>query len=432
MPSSSRHRWFVIVVFFAFMLLHQTDRLLIGPLTSQIMETFRIDEAQMGAVFTGALIVAGLLYPVWGYLYDRYSRAKLLGVASLIWGSTTWMSAIAPSFGTFLATRASTGIDDSSYPGLYSLVADYFGPEMRGKVYGLLQLSQPIGYMLGMVLGLFLSGTLGWRGIYYLTGTLGFLLAGVIYFGIREAPRGGCEPELRNLEQVGVYRFELGKALGLFRKRSLLLLFLQGFFGVFPWNTITYWFFRYLEKERNYTASAVFTTMTAAVLVLASGYFVGGAIGDWAFRRSPRGRVLVAMTAVLIGAIGLVLTMSTPIENQGLFMVLLSVTALFIPISAPNVIATVYDVTLPEVRSTALAVQYFIEQGGTALAPLMAGVIAVRYSLHSAILWICVSTWILCGLALAGVAFLVPNDVATLRGQMRERAEQELAAQASR
>ena len=37
-------------------------KLLIGPLTTPIMETFGIDEAQMGAVFTGALIVGGLSY----------------------------------------------------------------------------------------------------------------------------------------------------------------------------------------------------------------------------------------------------------------------------------------------------------------------------------------------------------------------------------
>ncbi|MBC7264044.1 MAG: MFS transporter [Chloroflexi bacterium] len=426
----SKHRWFVVAVFFAFMLLHQCDKLLIGPLTSQIMETFRINEAQMGAVVTGALIVGAILYPLWGYLYDRYARSKLLALASFIWGSTTWLSAIAPTYGAFLATRATTGIDDSSYPGLYSLIADYFGPEMRGKIYGILDIAQPLGYMLGMLLALLLSGTLGWRGIYYLTGSLGVLLAAVIFFGVREVPRGKAEPELRDLERIGVYRFDLQTALGLFKKRSLILLFTQGFFGVFPWNVITYWFFRYLETERGYSSAAVFTTMSIAVLVLASGYFVGGAAGDFFFKRTPRGRALVAMTGVLAGAIMLVVTLAVPVENQGLFLVLLSITALFIPIAAPNVISIVYDITLPEVRSSALAVQYFIESAGAALAPLMAGLIAVRSSLHNAILLICVSAWVLCAIFFAVVAYLVPHDIATLRGQLRERAERERALQA--
>jgi len=421
----SRYRWFVVAVFFAFMLLHQADKLLISPLTTPIMEAFGINEAQMGAVFTGALIVGAVLYPVWGYLYDRYTRAKLLALASFIWGSTTWISAIAPTYPSFLVTRASTGIDDSSYPGLYSLISDYFGPAVRGKIYGLLQLTAPLGYMLGMVLAMSLRDVLGWRGVFYLTGFLGILLAVVIFLGVREVPRGRSEPELADLEEIGVYRFDWKIARGLFRKRSLLLLFIQGFFGVFPWNVITYWFFRYLETERGYTSDAVLMTMVVAVLVLALGYFIGGAVGDFFFQRTRRGRVLVAATAVLLGAILLYFTMGVPVEDQGLFLVMISLTALFIPFASANVISTVYDVTLPEVRSTASAVQYFIESAGAATAPFLAGLIAVRSSLHDAILIVCESGWLLCAILLAVVAYLVPHDIATLRQAMRQRAELE-------
>jgi len=242
---------------------------------------------------------------------------------------------------------------------------------------------------------------------------------------VREPLRGRSEPELADLEQIGVYRFDWKIARGLFRKRSLLLLFAQGFAGVFPWNVITYWFFRYLETERNYDQDAVLMTMVPAVLVLALGYFVGGAAGDFFFKRTVRGRLLVSVIAVLLGAILLTVTMNVPVENQTFFLVMLMTTALFIPFASANVISTVYDVTLPEVRSTALAVQYFIESAGAALAPWLAGLIAVRSSLHHAILLICVSTWVLCSIVLACAAYLVPHDISTLRQAMRERAELE-------
>ncbi len=425
MKTIHGYRWFVVAIFFAFMLLHQSDKLLIGPLTSSIMETFKIDEVQMGAVFTGALMVNAIMYPIWGYLYDRFGRAKLLALASFIWGSTTWLSAIAPTYPTFLATRAATGIDDSSYPGLYSLISDYFGPRVRGRIYGILQLSQPLGYMVGLIVAMLLGGLIGWRSIFYITGSLGLFIALVIFLGVKEAPRGRSEPEMEGLEQIGIYRFDKKIALGLFRKRSLILLFIQGFVGVFPWNVITYWFFRYLETERNYSSEAVFTTMAPAVLVLALGYFVGGAIGDYYFKKTPRGRVLTAMVGVLLGAIFLTLTMAVPIDNRGLFSILLIITALFIPFASANVISTVFDITLPEVRSTALAIQYFIENIGAALSPLMAGIIAKNSSLHLAILVICVSAWLLGSVFLALTAYLVPQDIRVLRSQMRERAELE-------
>lgn len=423
MKPKNRYRWFVVAVFFIFMLLHQTDKLLIGPLTTQIMETFQIDEVQMGALTTGALLVGAILYPVWGYLYDRYARSKLLALAAFIWGSTTWLSAIAPTYPTFLVTRASTGVDDSSYPGLYSLISDYFGPQLRGKVYGLLQLSQPIGYMIGLLMATLLSGLLGWRGIFYITGTLGVVIAIIIFFGVKEPERGRAEPELEELEKIGVYRFNMKTALGLFRKRSLILLFLQGFVGVFPWNVITYWFFHYLETERGYDQTSVLTTMAPAILVLAAGYFIGGALGDFFFKRTPRGRVLVSLFGVIAGAIFLTFTMNVPLENQLLFTGLLILTAFFMPFASPNVISTVYDITLPEVRSTSLAVQYFIENFGAAMAPLIAGFIARDSSFQVAILAICITAWALGAIFLTFTAYFVPHDIAVLRAQMRERAE---------
>jgi MFS family permease len=133
------------------------------------------------------------------------------------------------------------------------------------------------------------------------------------------------------------------------------------------------------------------------------------------------------MAGVFAGAILLVITLSIPPANQGLFLIMLALTGLVIPFSAPNVISTVHDVSLPEVRSSALSIQYFIESAGAALAPLIAGLIADRSSLQTAILAICVSAWLLCGLVYAFVARYVPHDIETVRSQLRDRAERERA-----
>ena len=131
-----------------------------------------------------------------------------------------------------------------------------------------------------------------------------------------------------------------------------------------------------------------------------------------------------------MGAILMYFTLNIPVENTLLFGIMLAVTAVFIPMAAPNVVATVHDVTLPEVRSTALSVQYFIESSGAALAPGIAGLIADQSSLKMALLTICIATWILCGIFFLLVARYAPGDVHTLRHQMRQRAAAARAAQA--
>ena len=165
--------------------------------------------------------------------------------------------------------------------------------------------------------------------------------------------------------------------------------------------------------------------MAPAILILAAGYFIGGLLGDLAFKRTPRGRVLISLLGVVLGAVFLLLAMNTPAESQPSFMVFLMLTALFMPFASPNVISTVHDITVPEVRSTALAVQYFIENAGAALAPFIAGLIAIQASLHEAILLICITAWALGALLLVITAYLIPVDVKNLREEIAARAEAE-------
>ncbi|MCL4247133.1 MAG: MFS transporter [Anaerolineae bacterium] len=427
---SRRYRWFVVGIFFTFMLLHQADRLIIGPFNSDIRATFGIDEQQMGAVGTGALLIAAILYPIWGYLYDRFSRARLLALASFIWGGTTWLGAIAPNYPAFLAARSSTGIDDSSYPGIYSLISDYFGPGLRGKVYGLLQLTAPLGYMLGLILALVLGQSLGWRNVFWLTGGLGVLVGLLILFGVRDVARGKAEPELEGFSEIAIHKFNWRVAGSLLRKPTLLPLFIQGFFGVFPLNVISFWFFAYLgEDGRGYDDGTIFPIMAVAVLVMAGGAFLGGWLGDRLFRRTTRGRLIVSTVGVLAGAVLMYLTLQVPNESVGLFAIMLTTTAIFTLFSGPNIAATIHDITLPEVRSTALAIQYFIESFGAAFAPLIVGSLVTQlgYSLGDAIQIVAVGTLLVCGLFLIVAVILVPRDVHILRTQMQARAEETLA-----
>ncbi|MGB8982689.1 MAG: MFS transporter, partial [Anaerolineales bacterium] len=235
---------------------------MIGSLQVPISETFALDDFRWGLVNSGALIVATVLYPLWGYLYDHYARAKLLALASLIWGATTWLNAVVRTYPGFLATRASTGIDDSSYPGIFTLVADYFGPNLRGQVYGILQLAQPLGFMVGLVLGQMVAPLLGgWRSVFYITGGLGLVVAVLIYFGVKDMPRGKAEPEFEGVSEIATFRFSWAEAKEIFKKRTMWFVFLQGFAGVFPWNVIIFFFFGYLETERGYDRAAITSTM---------------------------------------------------------------------------------------------------------------------------------------------------------------------------
>lgn len=107
-------------------------------------------------------------------------------------------------------------------------------PGVRGKIYGMLQLPQPLGYLIGLVLATTIAVSLGWRNIFLITGGLGILTAIIILLLVKDVPRGNAEPEFENAEQVGNYHFDWSKIKDIVTKKSLIMMDLQGFFGAFP------------------------------------------------------------------------------------------------------------------------------------------------------------------------------------------------------
>ena len=163
--------------------------------------------------------------------------------------------------------------------------------------------------------------------------------------------------------------------------------------------------------------------MAPVILILASGYFIGGSIGDALFKRTNKGRIIISSIGVLMGAIFLYLAITTPAESRTQFFILMCLTAVFMPLSSANVIATVYDVTVPEVRSTAQAVEYFVENTGAAFAPAVTGILASSsLGLPNTIIVLCVSAWMICFFLYLGALFTIDKDTLDLRRQMAERA----------
>ncbi len=421
MRNRRSSKWATLAVLLCFTLLHQADRLIVGPLTSSIMDSFHINEAQMGTVLSGALVTGGLLFPLWGYLFDRFSRARLLTIAAAVWGATTWLSAVAPTFGWFVATRAATGIDDASVPGAYSLLADTFEPRVRGRVYAVLKMSIPVGYVVGATLATLLAPHIGWRRVYVVTGAAGMAVAVLVALFVREASRGATEPELVGFSRTST-AFRWSVARGLLKRKTLVALYAQGFLAVIPINVVTFWMYRYLETERSYSGQASLTVAVVTVAGLAMGLPLGGALGDRLFRKTLRGRLL-AVAATIPGSFLLCMTLLVPATDHVLFALLAMAGSFLTGFAAPNIVATISDVSLPEVRSTALSLQSLVETTGAALAPLLTGIVALRISLGTAFLVLIAGAsvlWIPCYLiALRSVA----GDIERTRAELRARTE---------
>ena len=137
----------------------------------------------------------------------------------------------------------------------------------------------------------------------------------MIYFGVKDIPRGSSEPQFSSITDLETTKVQWKDIPDLLKIRSLRYLFLQGFIGVLPWQVITFWSFRYLEVERNYSPETISSTMVPAVLMIGAGYFLGGVFGDLAYRKFKTGRLIVSVAGIILGAILLTVTLSLPLEN---------------------------------------------------------------------------------------------------------------------
>jgi len=78
---------------------------------------------------------------------------------------------------------------------------------------------------------------------------------------------------------------------------------------------------------------------------------------------------------------------------------------------------------VPEVRSTAQAMEYFVENSGAVAAPALTGAIIVATQDKTfSILVICIVAWLLCFFFYLGALRFVEKDTNDLRAQMAERA----------
>jgi len=417
-----RGAWYAVFVFFLFMVLHNADKFLISPLLTSIQEEFRLTYIQLGAIQTGAAIVAVLFMPVWGYLFDRYARPPLAALASAIWGGTTVLSTFSTNYLELAFTRALTGIDNESYSGIYSFLGDSFPPEKRSTAFGVLNTSSAIGALIGTLIGTIMGSALGWRSAFMITGVPGLLLAVLILVTLKDKPRGSTEPELLAVKDRLKDRFRKESLFKVLKRKSMAFLFIQGFFGVFPWQIITYWLFLYMGKVRGFDEESQLLIMLVAILAVVIGNVVAGLMSDWAFKKTLKGRAIFAGVSVAIGLVFFDLTLLTR-GGVELFLIFGALTGFFIPMAGPAVSASLQDISLPEVRSTTHSIQVFVENAGSAFAPLITGYLADTMGLEWGMVVIITITWSICAVFLTSAALTLPKDIMWKHAELAERAK---------
>ena len=198
-----------------------------------------------GVLFTSLFSVTVLFS---GVMSDNCSRRLLLAFAAMLWSLTSLTTAISKTYTEIAISRMMLGFFEAFCgPPAYSLIVDYFPPEVRTTANAIYAFGIYVGVALSSMITLLIS-LFGWRWAYAITGFFGVFVGILVLLIVKDPIRGRFEPRV-DVAQVeddiledepSTPRSQAAAALAPAPKESLVLKYLGGFKAMYTNNVCFY------------------------------------------------------------------------------------------------------------------------------------------------------------------------------------------------
>jgi MFS family permease len=184
--SITREQWRTLGAAQLGWMLDAMDVMLYAFALTAIAREFGLSAAASGALASATLITSGLGGGLFGFLADRYGRARALVWSILTYSIFTALTATSMSVAQLVLWRALVGFGlGGEWAAGSVLVAETWPAEHRGKAMGLMQAGWAIGYILAATLAALVLPRFGWRALFAL-GILPALATGWIMRSVPE------------------------------------------------------------------------------------------------------------------------------------------------------------------------------------------------------------------------------------------------------
>jgi EmrB/QacA subfamily drug resistance transporter len=190
-------------ILFAVMLglfLGALDQTIVGPALPTIATELSGNDLYVWSI-TIYLLTSTISVPFWGKLSDLYGRKPIfmLGIVIFLIGSA--LSGLSQSMGMLILFRGIQGIGAGSlFPVALAIIGDMFTPAERGKYQGLFGAVFGVAFVVGPLVGGFLTEQVSWHWIFYVNIPIGLVALFVIS---RLLPNVKTHGTTRNFDILG-------------------------------------------------------------------------------------------------------------------------------------------------------------------------------------------------------------------------------------
>ena len=241
----TRIQWVVLGLLVISIAVNYIDRGTLSVAAPFLSSELRLNQTQLGVLFSTFFFTYAAFQLVAGWLVDRYDVRWILGLGFLLWSLATLFTGLVSTFGALLLLRLLLGMSESvAYPSYSRILASSFPERQRGTANGLIDAGCKVGPAVGVLIGGLVVGHFGWRALFLLLGFGGLLwLLPWAIWGPQPASmkplRDGDGPS--TLEILG-RRDAWGTFLGLFCVN-------------YAWYFLVFWLPSYLVIERHFSAN---------------------------------------------------------------------------------------------------------------------------------------------------------------------------------
>ena len=306
-PTRVRHS--IVIVALLINVVCYTDRACLAVAGPEIRQTFGLDQAQMGLVFSIFSISYFLGQTPWGLLADRNGARAIVSFAVAGWSAFTALTAAAWSFASLLVIRLIFGgLEAALSPSIAAAFSRWIPEAERSSAFGAFLSGGRLGAALTPPLVTILMLKFGWRVSFVVFGALGIVWSGIWYVCYRNRPAehpriSQSELGIINLGTPVQTEAKASRREVLLRSPRLWCLLGAAFGSTFLWQFFITWFPTYLREHRGLSVGEVSLYASLPFVFGFMGTMSGGWIADLVGRKTDirAGRTVVGLCS-LIGA----------------------------------------------------------------------------------------------------------------------------------